>query len=108
MIRTVLAVASISLGLFVVCVAALGLFRFRYVLNRMHAAAMVDTLGLLLILLGLVLLCGLSVLSVKLVLILLFVWLTSPVTSHLIANVELLTASDIDADDAHGKGETIL
>lgn len=108
MIRTVLGAALILVGLFAVCVGTLGLFRFRYVLNRMHAAALVDTLGALGVLLGLILLCGVTVVSGKLLLILIFLWLTSPVATHLITKMELLTGLDIDADAEAEEGEQPL
>lgn len=107
-IRTILGVALILVGLFATCVGVLGLFRFRYVLNRMHAAALVDTLGALGVLVGLMLLCGVTVTTGKLFLILVFLWLTSPVATHLIAKMELLTGLDIDADAKAEEGEQRL
>ena len=108
MIRTVIGAALILIGVLTVCVGVLGLFRFRYVLNRMHAAALVDTLGVLGVLLGLMVLCGVSVTSGKLLLIVVFLWLTSPVATHLIAKMELLTGLDLDADAKAEKGERKL
>ena len=35
------------LGLVTLCIAILGTFRFQFALNRIHAAAMADTLALL-------------------------------------------------------------
>ncbi|MBR5344996.1 MAG: monovalent cation/H(+) antiporter subunit G [Clostridia bacterium] len=74
-------------GLFVLVTAVLGQFRFRSALNRIHAAALVDTLGILLMLGGLILLAGWSVVSLKLVLVIAFLWLTSPVSSHLLGKL---------------------
>ena len=45
-----------GLGIFVI--EMIGVFRFKYVLNRMHAAAMGDTLGIGFSLLGLILMSG--------------------------------------------------
>ena len=78
-----------GLGIFLLQV--FGVFKFKYVLNRMHAAAMGDTLGLGACLTGLILLSGFNVTSVKLALILVFLWLASPVSSHLIARLEVVT-----------------
>ena len=108
MIKDILAVILISIGLFTVCVGTLGLFRFNNVLNRMHAAAMVDTLGVLGVVLGLLLLCTSWVVCVKLVLILIFLWMTSPIASHLIAKMELLTGMDMDADEKTDRKELEL
>ena len=86
---TAAGLACFLFGLFVFFSAVLGLFRFDYVLNRMHAAAMGDTLGLLLVLAGLIVFSGLKFLSLKLLLIIVMLWLTSPVSSHLIARLEV-------------------
>ena len=61
--------------------------RFSECLTRMHAAAMGDTLGLGLIILGLIVLFGFSFTTVKLVLVVAFLWTTGPVSSHLIAQM---------------------
>ena len=79
------------LGLGVFALQLLGVYKFRYVLNRMHAAAMGDTLGLGASLTGMILLSGLNITSVKLALILVFLWLASPVASHLISRLEVVT-----------------
>lgn len=84
-IRFLAAAICILAGLFMAVSAAIGVFKFKECLTRMHAAAMGDTLAVGLILLGLVLLFGISFTSAKLILVLLFLWLASPVSSHLIA-----------------------
>ena len=79
----------IGLGFFLL--ELLGVFKFSYVLNRMHAAAIGDTLGLGSCLTGLILLSGFNITSVKLALVLVFLWLASPVASHLISRLEVVT-----------------
>ena len=86
-IRFIAAVICISGGVFVMISAAIGVYRFSECLTRMHAAAMGDTLGLGLIILGLIVLFGFSFTTVKLVLVVAFLWTTSPVSSHLIAQM---------------------
>ena len=49
MIRLIVGLVLLALGLFVCCVSVLGVFRFRYVLSRMHAASLADTMGLFLV-----------------------------------------------------------
>ena len=65
-------------------------------MNRMHAAAMIDTLGIALIMLGLMLASGLTLLTLKLFLVVALLWLTSPVSSHLIARLEITTSEELD------------
>ncbi len=78
-------------GLGVFFIQMLGVFEFRYVLNRMHVAAMGDTLGLGLCMVGLMILSGFSFTSVKMALVVVFLWLASPVSSHLISRLEVTT-----------------
>lgn len=76
-------------GLTVAGIATFGIFKFKFVLNRMHAAAMCDTLSILFILLGLIIYSGFNFTSLKLLLIILFLWFASPVSSHLISRLEV-------------------
>lgn len=78
-------------GVLTACIAVYGVYRFHFVLNRMHAAAMIDTLAILLIIGALLLCSGVSFTSLKLLLVLAFLWFASPVSSHLISRLEVLT-----------------
>lgn len=78
-----------GLGIFVI--EMIGVFRFKYVMNRMHAAAMGDTLGIGFSLAGLILMSGFHFTSLKLFLVIVFLWFSSPVSSHLIARLEVTT-----------------
>ena len=79
----------IGLGFFMLQI--FGVYKFKYVLNRMHAAAMGDTLGIGVSLTGLILLSGWNYTSLKMALIIVFLWLASPVSSHLISRLEVVT-----------------
>lgn len=94
MIRTAIAALLYAPAVFIFFTEILGLFRFKYVLNRMHAAALGDTLGIMLIVAGTVVLRGASLDSVKLLLVPVFMCLTGPVVTHLIAGGELNTNPD--------------
>lgn len=78
-------------GVFTMISGVYGMFRYKYVLNRMHTAASIDTLGLLLIMCGLLVWQGFDISSLKIVLIILFFWISGPVSSHLIARMEVST-----------------
>ena len=107
-IRTVLAMALIALGLLVIAISILGLFRLRNALERIHAGALTDTLGVLLVLAGLVVLCGFTTHTLKLAVLLVVLWLTNPVSSHLLARMELITGLGKDPDRLTGEGEQEL
>lgn len=94
-IRFVLSAALIIAGLVVMCLGVIGVYRFKYVLNRMHAAAMNDTMGIGLVMLGLIVISGFTFTSLKLLLVILMLWLSSPVSSHLIGRLEITTNEDI-------------
>ena len=95
---TAAGLAFLLFGLFVFFSAVLGLFRLDCALNRMHAAAVGDALGIFCILIGLIFLHGWSLSAAKTLLILLFLWLTSPVSSHLIAEMEVMTVADMEGE----------
>jgi multicomponent Na+:H+ antiporter subunit G len=65
---------------------ALGMLRMPDFYTRMHAAGVTDTLGAELIIIGLMLQSGWSLVTVKLALLGLFVFLTSPTATHATAN----------------------
>lgn len=93
-IRFVAAAILCAAGLTVILTSILGVFRFRFVLNRMHCAAIIDTLGTLILLTGLMIAAGAPAYILKLLGILLFLWIGSPIAAHLLCRMELLTDRD--------------
>lgn len=96
MIRVLIAGGLILLGLFTLCIAVLGVFRLSTMMNRIHIAAKCDTMGALLILAGLIVLSGWTVYSLKLLLVIMFLWLCNPAASHLIARAEVKTNQNLE------------
>ena len=82
-------------GLAAMCVGVLGSYRLKFVLNRMHAAGMLDTSGLFFISIGLAIACGWSVTSAKLMLAVLIQWCTSPVSGHLIGRLVVFSEENL-------------
>ena len=70
-------------------VGAIGLVRMPDFYTRMHAASVIDTLGAGLILIGLMIQGGFTLISAKLAVILLLLLLTSPIASHALARAAL-------------------
>lgn len=95
-IKFIAGAAFLLTGLAIFILEMIGVFRFRYVLNRMHAAAMGDTLGIGSAMTGLIIMNGLNFTSAKLFLVIVFLWLSSPVSSHLIARLEITTDEEPD------------
>jgi len=107
-IRLVLGTALLITGLIVFIIEIIGIFRQKYVLNRLHAAAMGDTMGFFCSILGLMILEGFSFVTVKLALIIVLFWLTSPVASHMTALLESYTNDKLDKHLVyHGDLETL-
>ena len=94
-IRFLAGVGMLLAGMGIFALQLFGVFKFKYVLNRMHAAAMGDTLGIGISLTGLIILSGFNVTSVKIALIIVFLWLASPVSSHLISRLEVVTNENL-------------
>lgn len=67
----------------------IGVLRLPDVFSRLHASGMTDTMGAGLILTGLMLQSGLSLVTVKLLLVLFFLWFTSPIATHAVARAAL-------------------
>ena len=96
-IRFLAGVSLLLTGVGIFLLQLFGVFKFSYVLNRMHAAAMGDTLGIGISLTGLILLSGWNFTSLKMALIIVFLWLASPVSSHLISRLEVVTNEELEA-----------
>lgn len=77
----------------VLCFAleVIGVFRFGYVLNRMHASGIGDSMGFFLVILALMIASGWNFTTLKLLLLILFMWLTSPTSTHFLSMVEINT-----------------
>ncbi|MDE3000967.1 MAG: monovalent cation/H(+) antiporter subunit G [Gemmatimonadota bacterium] len=85
MVNDVASWACLLLGSFFCIVGGIGLIRLPDFYSRMHGAGVTDTFGAGLLLVGLMLQGGLSMVTVKLLLILLLVFLTGPASTHAVA-----------------------
>jgi multicomponent Na+:H+ antiporter subunit G len=71
-------------------IGGIGLLRFPDFYTRLHAAGVTETLCAVAILLGLALQTGLSLVTVKLVMILLFLLFTAPTATHALARAAVV------------------
>ena len=79
----------ITIGALSIIVGLLGVYRMPDFYTRLHAASIIDTLGAMLILFGLILHHGLNIVSLKLLLILIFILITTPTAAHALAKSAL-------------------
>ncbi|MDA0276204.1 MAG: monovalent cation/H(+) antiporter subunit G [Proteobacteria bacterium] len=78
---------------------ALGLVRLRGFYTRTHAASLVDSAGAGLLLAGLLLQAGWTLVAVKLATIGLLIFFTSPAATHALANAALARGMEPDAEE---------
>ena len=78
--------------------AIFGVNRFRFSLNRLHAAAIGDTLSITCVILAAIVYTGFELLSLKYFMVLTRMWMTSPVSGHLISLLVVKTDDDIEKE----------
>ena len=71
--------------------AVLGANRFGFIMNRLHAAGIGDTLGLFLVAVSIIIGDGFHMQELKMLMILVFMTFTSPVSSHFLTQLEYFT-----------------
>lgn len=76
-------------GIFCI-VGAVGLLRMPDFYTRMHAASVIDTLGAGLVLVGLMLQAGFTLVAVKLMIVGMLIFLASPTATHALARSAML------------------
>ena len=76
-------------GGFCVLVGGIGVLRMPDFFTRLHAAGVTDTSGAVLILVGLMVQAGFTLITAKLFFILVFLLVTSPTASHALARAAL-------------------
>lgn len=94
-VRFVAGTGFLLCGLLIFLVEIYGIFHLDYALNRMHAAAMGDTLGISFSLVGLMIFSGFHFTTLKIALIIIFFWFASPVSSHLLSRLEATTNENL-------------
>ncbi|SHH62899.1 monovalent cation/H(+) antiporter subunit G [Clostridium grantii] len=93
--RVIIATIFLFGGLFFFMVGTIGILRFKDVFTRAHSAAKCDTLGAMLSLTSLIIYNGINWVSLKIILIIIFIWITNPTATHIITK------------GAYGKGKVI-
>lgn len=78
---------SLAIGTVALLVGGVGLIRLPDMFSRIHAAGMIDTAGVGFIILGMMLYEGFSLISIKLAAVAVFLFFTSPIASHAVAQV---------------------
>lgn len=90
LLRTAAAAALLALGCLAMLLSSVGMLRFPDFYSRIHPAGKADTLGLALILAGLMIWEGLTLVSLKLLIILIFTLIAAPTATHALAKAAFL------------------
>jgi len=100
-------------GSIMLVIGGVGLVRLPDVFTRMHAAGIIDTLGAGAVLTGLMMQAGLTLVTVKLGLIVIFILFTSPTATHALARAALhggvrprLDRANATENGSQGSGES--
>jgi multicomponent Na+:H+ antiporter subunit G len=84
MMRIIISAFLLVSGLFFFVVGTIGILRFPDIYTRAHSSAKCDTLGTILTLSGLCVYNGINFITFKILLIVGFIWITSPTATHII------------------------
>jgi len=107
MLLDILSWVLLTLGGLSVLIGGIGALRMPDLYTRMHAASVTDSMGTILVLLGIMLQAGWSLATIKLIAILLFLLLTSPTSSNALASAALLAGTrpleEAGQDDDEGQ-----
>jgi len=93
------------LGSACVLIGGIGGLRLPNFYTRIHAASLTDTMGSILIFVGMMLQSGLTLATLKLFAIMLFLLITGPTATYALANAALLSGLKPDTDNAQDKPE---
>jgi multicomponent Na+:H+ antiporter subunit G len=85
-IRTIVTAIFLIIGCFFIFVSAIGVVRFPDFFSRIHPAGKSDTMGQTMVLIGLMVYEGFTLVSVKLLFIIIFIFIANPTATHALAN----------------------
>lgn len=106
MVLHILSWALLAGGGFFCIVGAIGIVRMPDAFTRLHAASVIDTLGVGMIIAGLMVQSGLTLTTARLGIILALVFFTSPVAGHAIArSMRHRNVEPILSEDRTGEGK---
>lgn len=95
-----------TVGGLCVLVGGIGVLRMPDLYTRMHAASVTDTAGMALVIAGLLLQAGWSLVLVKLIAVFVFLFVTSPTAAYALANAAQLSGHEPSGvEDRTGEGD---
>ena len=91
-------------------IGAIGVIRLPDIFSRMHGAGIIDTMGVAMLLFGMIMQAGFTIISIKLLMIILFVTFTNPTATHALARAALDAGLKplVDDDETDAKGSALV
>ncbi len=86
-----ISIAVVYLGLVVMLIGSIGIVRFPDIYSRLQASSASDTVGVVIVLLGLILHQGLNPPDLRTFLLMVFILITGPIVTHSIAKAAFLS-----------------
>lgn len=110
MILEIIATVVLAVGLFFLAVAAIDFVRLPDVFCRLHVTGVIDTMGAPVILLAAAIYLGFTLESGKLVLAIVFLYVTAPLVGHLLARAAIQAGYEpvLDEDKEAGAARGYL
>lgn len=90
-LKTIVTGVFLAIGCFFIVVAAIGVVRFPDFYTRIHPAGKGDTLGQAVLIMGLVIYEGFSLVTIKLLLLMGLIFLVNPTATHFMAKAAYLS-----------------
>ena len=88
-IQNILTIILVIVGIAFILVGSIGILRLPDFFTRTHAVSKSDTLGIIFVISGMIIYEGLTLSSLKLGLIILFIALANPIGSHALAKAAI-------------------
>lgn len=99
LIRNIFTIVFMMLGFCCFLISAIGVFRLKDFYCRLHAASVCESAGLFLCSLGLLIYEGFNITGIKIFMIFLAVFMSSPIGTHIITKVAYKQKFDMKEED---------
>ena len=108
-IRELIATILLLIGFFFIAISAIGVIRLPDFYSRLHSSGIGETLGLMISFLGLAVFEGLNLMTIKLFIVFLLVFLANPIGTHILGQAAIksgLVPWEIEEEEAEKDAES--
>ena len=108
-IRELIATVLLLIGFFFIAISAIGVIRLPDFYSRLHSSGIGETLGLMISFLGLAVFEGFNLMTIKLFIVFLLVFLANPIGTHILGQAAIksgLVPWEIEEEEAEKDAES--